>query len=187
LYIELLMENDYHLVCCIQKGDSKAFVQLYDKYSGMLIAFSLKYLKDSELAKDAMQTVFMKLWENRENLHDILNIKLYLLILMKNQVLNEIRSIHNRETRESIFVNENQERETVSKSSGDISRVLLELKKAINDLPKQRREIYKLKYESELSNKELSIHMGISENTVKSQYTKLLKTLKEQMLSKKLK
>ena len=181
------MDPDSHLIYRIKNNDSKAFVQLYDKYNKMLISFSHKYLKDTELAKDAMQTVFMKFWENRDKLPEILNSKLYLLVLMKNQVLNEIRSIHNRETREAVFVQENIESEVITKPADDTPEQILELKKAINDLPKQRLEIYKLKYEEDLSNKEVALKMGISENTVKSQYTKLLNALRDQMRPEKLK
>jgi len=59
-----VFQSDIELVERLQKGDIDAFDVLYDKYSGKLYAFGLKYLKSTDEAEELIQSIFLKLWEN---------------------------------------------------------------------------------------------------------------------------
>ena len=57
--------EDHALFILIRKRDKEAFSMIYQKYHRYLFALALKYLKDTHLAEDAVQHVFVKLWECR--------------------------------------------------------------------------------------------------------------------------
>ena len=50
-----------------------------------------KYVKDHGLAEDAVQDIFVKVWEKREELDASKSIRGYLFAMLKNYVLNMIR------------------------------------------------------------------------------------------------
>lgn len=179
------MAVDIDLATRIRNGDGKAFSQLYDNYHKLIYTFAYKYLRNEDMSKDVVQTIFMKYWENRRSIDEKVNLKLYLLVMTKNLVLNELRSQQNRELREKAYFKAYEDEPDTNEISDDEQSQLDHLKKAISSLPKQRREIYHLKHEDGLSNKEIAHQMHISENTVKSQYTKLLKAVKD-MLSQQI-
>jgi len=51
----------------------------------------------------------------------------------------------------------------------------------IEHIPERRREIFKLRYEKELSYKEIAEQLNISENTVDTQIRRALNYLREQL------
>ena len=52
------------LVDRLKKGDKAAFAQLYDMYSQNLFGISAKITGSEELAADALQDSFIKIWKN---------------------------------------------------------------------------------------------------------------------------
>ncbi len=63
-----LFPEDSEMVESLQKGDFEAFDLIYEKYSGRLFNFGLKYLKSSDEAEELVQSVFLKIWENHQRL-----------------------------------------------------------------------------------------------------------------------
>lgn len=55
--------EDNTLFLLIKQRDKEAFNVVYRKYHHYLYALALRYLKDEEMAQDAVQHVFVKLWE----------------------------------------------------------------------------------------------------------------------------
>ena len=64
----------------IKKGSQTAFIQLYDRYHKVLYVVAYKYLSEGELAKDAVQEVFTKLWEDKALLDVQTSLKNYRVI-----------------------------------------------------------------------------------------------------------
>ena len=60
--------EDIILIERLQKGDVEAFDLIYDRYSGKLFSFGFKYLRSRDEAKELVQSVFVKIWENRKSL-----------------------------------------------------------------------------------------------------------------------
>jgi DNA-directed RNA polymerase specialized sigma24 family protein len=49
-------------------GNESAFNLLYEKYAGKVYAMGIKYLKSPFMAQDAVQEIFVKVWNNRGQL-----------------------------------------------------------------------------------------------------------------------
>ena len=60
------MEHEQHLalIGAIAQGDKKAFSQLYQATSKQLYAISLKMLSRKELAEEALQEAYVRIWHN---------------------------------------------------------------------------------------------------------------------------
>ncbi len=170
--------EDHALFILIRKRDKEAFSMIYQKYHRYLYALALKYLKDTHLAEDAVQHVFVKLWESTREIHIEINLKNYLYTMTKNYILNFIR-----DHREMVSLNYVNAQVDVS-GQEDIQQAMENrqmqdiLYKGIEQLPPQKKEVCKRKLETDDSNQQIAEKMGISVHTVKSHYQESLKLLR---------
>lgn len=73
-------------------GDRNAFAQLFHTYSDAMYAYGKKITADSELVKDTIQDVFVKLHNNRANLGETQSVKGYLLVALKRTLINHFHT-----------------------------------------------------------------------------------------------
>jgi RNA polymerase sigma-70 factor, ECF subfamily len=59
--------TDVALMCSIQKGESEALSQLYDRYNGILKALILRVIHNEAEADDLLQEIFMEIWNQSKN------------------------------------------------------------------------------------------------------------------------
>lgn len=159
-------------------GDHAAFRALYSKYCRLVFSYSLFIVKSRHLAEEAVQEVFSRVWEKRENLRDDSSFKAYVCTIAKNYLLNQLRKAsYDAGMREQVFY---------SRAKADISgeNSLLEnelegfRERAFKSLPAERKKIFLLSYEQGLKHKEIARALGISQNTVKDQIVKAHKDIK---------
>lgn len=171
--------EDNMLFLLIKKRDKEAFTAVYQKYHGYLYMLAFKYLKSTEMAEDAVQHIFVKLWETSKNIDIEINLKNYLYTMTKNYILNQFRN-----NRESISLNYVNSQTEIAKEE-DFAEKLEErelhdfLYKGIEKLPAQKREVCRLKLEEKLNNQEIADRMEISIHTVKSHYQESIKMLRD--------
>ena len=79
------------LVAQFCSGDDQAYAELYDLYVQMLYNYGLKMTGDQELLKDCIHDVFVKVYLKRNDKNSINNLCSYLLISLKNRLLDEFR------------------------------------------------------------------------------------------------
>jgi RNA polymerase sigma factor, sigma-70 family/RNA polymerase sigma-70 factor, Bacteroides expansion family 1 len=175
---EYSRNEDHALFILVKKRDKQAFSVIYQKYHRYLYALALKYLKNSHMAEDAVQHVFVKLWETTGDIHIEINLKNYLYTMTKNYILNILR-----DHKESISLNyadaqiDFPGQEDILKTFEDKQMHDL-LYKGIELLPPQKKEVCIRKLETSDSNQQIADKMGISAHTVKSHYQESLKTLR---------
>ncbi len=80
--------EDHALFILLKKRDKDAFSVIYQKYHRYLYSLALKYLKSAQMAEDAVQHVFVKLWESTAAIQIEINLKNYLYTMTKNYILN---------------------------------------------------------------------------------------------------
>jgi RNA polymerase sigma-70 factor (family 1) len=171
--------DDATLLSLLREGKHAAFNEIHERYFSMLFRSAYNVLRDRDACMDVVQEVFVWFWEHRQK-HEMHSIKGYLLMAVKYQVANFIRS---GKVRESFF-----DRVTALKLSpefNDTSLELKELKVIISQisslLPERCREVFLLSREMHLNNKEIAEKMGIAEKTVEAQLTKALSRLRVQL------
>jgi RNA polymerase sigma factor (sigma-70 family) len=137
-----LYPDDIELVEKLQKGDIEAFDLLYEKYSGKLYCFGLKYLKSTDEAQELVQSVFLKLWENYKTLKKESSFKSYLFTIAYNDIckLFRKRSYNQKFIDETLY--ENSQSSSQSEESIDYQSVLTRVRKIIDNLPERQRTIF---------------------------------------------
>lgn len=82
-----LTVNDHFLAIAIQKGDMACLAKIYETYHAYLFRLALRFLKSSERAEEVVHDVFLKFWENRENLGEEFSLKGCLTKICKSHIL----------------------------------------------------------------------------------------------------
>lgn len=171
--------TDIELTALLRKGDHVAFEELHSRYFQTIFRAAWNVLKDRESCMDIVQNIFVWFWEHREN-HQIRSIKAYLLMAVKYQVANTIRSGKVRES----FLDRaaaQQLQYSLNAESTELQELKAFIKKITDQLPDRCREVYQLSRVEHLSNREIARRMDISEKTVEAQLTKALRALRTQM------
>ncbi|HEX9509203.1 MAG TPA: RNA polymerase sigma-70 factor [Puia sp.] len=150
--------------------DMKAYKLLYDLLFKGLHSFSYAFVKSSEAAEEIVSDVFIKLWQIRNELTAIDNLKVYLFIIAKHFSLNYITKHH----KNPIVSLEEMEAETMIEI-GDPEEICIsadtfdQIREAVRQLPPQCRIIFQLVKEEGLKYKEVAAILHISILTVRNQ------------------
>ena len=86
------MTDGWFLLLCNMDNDSdEAFATLFRKYYKDLVLFAGTILHEQEVCEDIVQTIFLRLWDNRSRLRIETSLKSYLLSAVRNSCIEEIR------------------------------------------------------------------------------------------------
>lgn len=175
----LQKDDNEALVNRLKTGDQSAFERIYHLYKHPLFHFALRYLKDHELAEDALQDVFVKFWNARQSLDENLSVRGFLFTCMKRHVLNVIRTEQNRiklaalaSSEKPLFSNQTEEEVAYQESKSQID-------KGIDTLSESRKKIFLLSVIEGYSNQEIAAMLDISEHTVRSQISQSSKYMRK--------
>ena len=83
--------GDIELVKRLQGGDVEAFDLIYEKYSGKLYSFGLKYLRSTTESEELVQSVFLKVWENHKKLKEESSFKSFIFTIAYNDICKLFR------------------------------------------------------------------------------------------------
>ena len=155
------------LLLRIKEDDQRAFDELYARTWKQLYIKTYSKLKIEDLSKDIVQEVFIDFW-NKRHVRDIQNVQAYLTQAVKFKVLDEFRKSRYEFVELDNFIE--QIRDSNDADSQLISKEFFTALKAWTEtLPAKRREIFRLKYEEGLTNKEIAERLEVSVKTVQNQ------------------
>ena len=86
-----MKERTRKLVAEFCAGNNQTYAELYDLYVNMLFNYGMKLTQDQELLKDCIHDVFVKVYTKRGDKNAINNLASYLIISLKNRLLDEFR------------------------------------------------------------------------------------------------
>lgn len=133
-----------------------------------------RYLMNREMVEDVTQHVFVCLWEYRSELRVGVNLKNYLFTMTENHVLNQISNENTALTKNYEIAQNGPEYTDDLVEKLENKELLSLFYKAVQSLPAQKCDICLMKVRWELSNKEISVKLGLSINTHYSEALKLL-------------
>jgi len=158
----------------LSQGNELAFTKLYNEYKNVVFSTALKITKSRILAEEVVQDVFLKIWQNHENLAEITNIENYLFIISRNHIFDMIKKIA-RDT--SLVVDSNYKSTSTNDTEDAIKddQYNIILNQIVGQLPPQQQKIYKMAKWDGLSHQKIGEDLGISTETVKKHMAQALK------------
>ena len=172
------------LLARINKRERAAFEQLYTRYSNILYATAMKFLKEDADAQDVVQDVFIQIWD-KAKLYDPAKGKplTWALTMTRNRSIDRIRAIQRRTRLRDDF-----EKETVADESTGIREALSGvdasertqiLRDAVGRLSPEQRKVIDLAFFGGLTQSEIADRLGEPLGTVKARARRGLMKLKE--------
>lgn len=161
------MGNEQHLALlgAIAQGDRKAFSELYQSTSKQLFAVSLKMLTRKELAEEALQEAYVRIWHNASEYRvGKGNVLTWMISIVRYRALDILR--YNKVRKESeLDEHDSFDSETIEQVS-DAEQLLLD--KCLQQLDSQQRQAIYLAYFNGCSHKEVVKHLNNPLGTIKS-------------------
>jgi RNA polymerase sigma factor (sigma-70 family) len=163
------------------EGDTHAFRQIHGELFEGLYDYALKLLQDSELADDAVQELFVKIWVKREVIGTLRKVKPYFFTALRRQILNQLRNLQLRELRIGGLPRPDIDfspEEIVVRNEEYLS-LQTKIAALLNELPKRQKEVIYLHYFEEMDYAQIAEVMGIHYQSVLNLTQKALQKLRQ--------
>ena len=159
----------------IQQKDLETFERYYKEHYKSFFLMACKYLKDSAQAEETVNDVFLKLWEDGNQIKIETSLKSYIYKAIINRSINAF----NKNKRELIH---QTDLNTIPDEGYELRQIeenelKTKLYAAIDQLPDQCRKVFEMSRFEELKQQEIADKLGISIKTVKNHITIALKQL----------
>lgn len=165
-------------------GNKSAYAQLFDEYVDAMYAYGRKMSTDGELVKDAIQDVFVKLYNNRSNLNETTSIKGYLFVALKRTLINlfddkRIMPIDS----ESVLFEIELLSETTFKEEQELydDAIKTKLEQALRELTSRQREAIYLYYIQEIPLTEIPDLLGMNYQSTRNLLHRAMTKLRVQL------
>lgn len=173
------LKNDALLVAALKFDSHEAFVRIFRRYYADLVRFSARFIPDKSSCEDIVQEAFIRVWTNRKDLNTDTSIKSYLIRLVQNLAINELR---HRKVKTSY---NSMNHEQILSLSPDEHMFFSELSEAYETalarLSPEVRETLMLSRQEKLKHYEIAQRLNISVRTVEVRISKALKFLRQNL------
>jgi len=85
------LQIEQKLISRLKEDCQNSFSILFDTYYKDLVLFAGSMIRDKSVCEDIVQTIFMKLWNDRNTLNIETSLKSYLMRAVYNSCIDEIR------------------------------------------------------------------------------------------------
>ena len=155
------------------------YENVFRTYYNGLCRYASTWIDNREDAEEIVQTVFVKLWEKREDRIIEISIKSYLYKSVYHSALNYLK--HQKIKRQYMEMNKQGELAPNASENLQTKELRHKINAAINALPEQCRLVYKLSRFENLKYKEISNVLNISIKTVENHMGKALRLMRENL------
>lgn len=174
-------KSDQDLLVFLRQGDIKAFDELYHRYAKKLMAFALTFFADQTIAEEAVQEIFIRIWEKRRDLDESKSFKSYLFQSVKFYMFNYIRdrkaSCSYEDVSEATLSQDNLVEKKLHYEELEAAAQLL-----IGRLPLVQQQVFRLNKLEGLSPQEIAERMNLSKRTIEHHIYLASKTVKSELL-----
>lgn len=165
-------------------GDVEAFEAIFRRYYEQLCLYAEGLLHSPDMARDAVQDVFVAIWKHKSSCKGCDSLRAYLFTAARNRVLKLLRhrSVVSR-TRTRMTL---EQRSPGHGAAPDTPEELIDAKelaaaveRIIRELPERSREAYLLHRRDGLSYAEVAEVMGVSVRTVENHIARALRGFRD--------
>lgn len=161
--------NDHDLLLEISNANEDAFKCLFARYRDRVFAYIFKVTKSRETAEEIVMDVFMKIWQSKTALPEIINFEAFIFHVAKNKSLDFLRSAaKDRVLTELIWDQINKECGHQPDERIILTELNLKIDKTIEQLSPQRQTVFRLSREQNMTYDQIALHLQLSKSTVKN-------------------
>jgi len=166
-----LAQNNSHteqeLLTLVSGGDERAFRTLLSGYYGQLFNYIFSFIKSRQIAEELVMDVFLKIWLGRDIIPQIEKFDAFLFRVAQNKSVDFLRSAARDPKFQDMLWDQIQ---LVNNVQADSSILLREyedqLRKAVSLLSPQRKKVYQLSREQDMTHDQIAVQLKLSKHTV---------------------
>jgi len=166
--MEYPLISDKQLLLECSMDNLKAFNTLFDRYFANLYSYALKYIRDEHLAEEAMMDLMFWVWDKRHQIQVQGEFKHYIFRAAKNATIKAVR----KKAMETCSVETIENILSLSSENADNRLISKELEakylQELELLSPQRKVVFRMSREEQLSHAEIAATLDISIHTVKN-------------------
>lgn len=169
------------LVSRCKNGDLAAAKQLYDRYSQAMYSICLRMMDNRQDAEDMLQEAFYQVFKSIGTYREEATIGAWIKSIVVNKCLNQLKK------KKQKFEEANDDLEFEEEKPMDeqqFSYTVQSIKQAIKNLPEGYRIVLSLYLFEGYSHKEIAHKLDISLSTVKTQYMRAKRKVREMVAEK---
>ncbi len=178
-------KTDEELMRAIQSGEVRAFDVLYDRYATRMVNYFYHRLgRQKDVAQDMLQNLFMKIIEKPHLFHTEKKFSSWIYAVASNMCKNEYRRRDLRQIEQPLesdntldFINKAK----IPDEKFEHKEFSQALQTQLNQMDDIKRETFLLRFQHQLSIKEISEVLNCSEGTVKSRLFYTIRALADEL------
>jgi len=172
---ETSSQHEEHVVARLAQHDQAALTQLVAAYDADMVRLCFMVCGDREIARDATQNAWFRVWSKPPELRDSTRLRSWLLSVAANEARQIMRRRGIGRVREIAA--------TPPRSAFDAgaSDSRLDLTAVLRRLGAQDRELLGLRYGLDMSSIEIAAHLGISPEGVRTRLHRLLARVRKEL------
>lgn len=172
--------EDAACVAAVLMGERERFTELIERYQDAVFTVTLGYVRDRHAAEDAAQDVFINAYNALGSLRDPRYFFPWLLQITRHRAAQMHRRSANRPDDTALMGHEPKPREENEGSDGRLGEVM----SSVEQLPEPYRQTVLMKYERNMSCKEIAEEEGVAVGTITSRLTRALSMLRTALTGK---
>lgn len=187
---ELKRSEEEEIWTGIRAGERKALNDLFRRYYDHLFNYCIRIIADEQVVKDALQELFIRLWERRGSLGEAESVEAYLLssvrrILLRNKESSQRKAEYNRAYIEELPSVTFSMEEMLIQSELHYQQKK-SLHTAIQSLNNRQKEALFLRYYHGLTSSEISMVMDVKAQSVRNHLARAIASLRVSLKEKNL-
>lgn len=173
--------EDKELIEAIVAGQSGALSELYDRYSGILMALSQRILHDPADGEEVLQETFLQVW-NQAARYDSKrsSVSTWLVLIVRSRSIDRLRSRQVKQRTVTAATRENPTTHASPEGAGNVLRQERQyrLQEEMAKLPAEQRQVLEMAFYGGLTQSEIARQTGIPLGTVKTRTLLAMKKLR---------
>ncbi len=149
-----------------------------------LYRFAYRFLKDEDEARDIVQEVLIKVWNKRDEMHQLENMEAWCMRITRNLSLDRLKSkqYNYTDSLQQDFDISSGEEQTPYRNM-EINDTMANINKLISSLPEKQRQVIQLRDVEGYSYKEIVEILALDMNQVKVNLFRARKSIKENLVN----
>jgi len=159
----------------------KGYELLFNEHYSRMVSYAFNFLKEQEASEEIVQEVFYQLWIKRDETEIKTAISSYLYRAVRNRCINLIKHLEIRENYKQYNSQEIEKADAEFTDSLTVNELDSKIRRAIDNMPIQRKKIFLMSRYDEMTYKEIAVKMGLSKKTIENQMGKALQYLRDEL------
>jgi RNA polymerase sigma factor (sigma-70 family) len=170
----------------VRENGEDALVNLYEQLYFNLVSYGIRTCGDVEITKDAINDMFLEIWDQRHKLPEVSNVKSYLFTYLRRKIFAGIRQTKKSSEAADAFADTSAHHElsyeeciVAIQTSEEVKQ---KIKRAMATLTPRQKELVQLRYFDGLSMEEVGKRVGITTKTAYNTLGAALKNMSVELM-----